>query len=298
MAKAKVLLTGSNGFTGRHLGAALLRSGYDVLGVGLLSDQPIGLEFPTIGCDLTQENETKKIVKEYSPDHVVHLAGISFAAETDPLSYYRVHVLGTMNLINALISAGFKSAIVASSGQVYGSANAGDPLSEELCPCPTNAYSISKLAMEHSIRATSVSDKVTIVRPFNYTGPGQNQRFLIPKLVSHFKSERKEIQLGNTDVRRDFTAISDVIDAYVKLLDAESSELTVNLCSGKSYAISEILDYLTNKTGKEVNVATDEKLKRENDVDVVIGCNKRLAAVAGWTPRSTVFDVIDEMLEA
>ena len=86
--------------------------------------------------------------------------------------------------------------IIASSANIYGNTTAG-AISEKVPPNPANDYAVSKLAMEYLVRTYMNRLGIVITRPFNYTGVGQNSRFLIPKIVAHFVERRPQIELGN-----------------------------------------------------------------------------------------------------
>src|SRR5215468_3099427 len=118
------LVTGAAGFTGKYVVAALASRGYRVVGVGL--GAPSGNDW--IACDLTNLAETKDSISQIKPDVVVHLAAVAFVGEGNPEDFYRVNILGTTNLLEALV-AGKSSpskVLIASSANVYGNTTGGE----------------------------------------------------------------------------------------------------------------------------------------------------------------------------
>lgn len=195
----KVLITGQNGFTGRYLHAELAAHGHDVVG---------------LQSDLTDATGLAEEMQRVQPDWVAHLAGIAFVGHGEANDFYRVNLMGTRNLLAALAGCGRRPACVllASSANVYGNSTAG-VLREDAPPNPANDYAVSKLAMEHMARLWLDRLPIVIARPFNYTGVGQSESFLLPKIVAHFKRRAEMIELGNLDVWRDFSDVRAVVQA-------------------------------------------------------------------------------------
>ena len=109
-------------------------------------------------------------------------------------------------------------------------------------PAPANDYAVSKLAMEYLAKTYSVRLPLIICRPFNYTGVGQAEAFLLPKIVAHVRKGATEIELGNLDVARDFSDVRDVSSIYARLIQTPAAVgATLNICSGKAYTLREVL---------------------------------------------------------
>ncbi|MGQ9426877.1 GDP-mannose 4,6-dehydratase [Gilvimarinus sp. F26214L] len=288
----KVLITGANGFTGRYLVSALEREGCVVVGLG----HSVESGDQTIACDLRDAEETRKMVADIAPDWVVHLAALSFVAHGSPEEFYGVNVLGTMNLLDALAQCPKRPSriLVASSANVYGTPSVSR-VTEDYCPAPVNHYACSKLAMEHMV-ATRFSDlPIVITRPFNYTGPGQHSRFLIPKIVGHFRDGKREIELGNLDVSRDFSDVRDVVAAYMGLLQSDVIGQRVNVCSGKPVALRAVLDMMSNIAGYEIDVSVNPAFVRANEIPVLAGDPSRLEKILGPIGRIPFGQTLHDM---
>ena len=279
----KVLITGADGFTGKYLSLLLNEKGFIVAGLGGEDSK----DSSVIPCDLSNKSEVNAVIKEICPDYVVHLAAISFVGESDIESFYRVNLFGTLNLLEALSSQipSPSKIVVASSANVYGTPKVGT-IDESICPAPVNHYANSKLAMEHMVRTWFNRLPIIITRPFNYTGPGQSERFLIPKIVGHFKRKEKTISLGNTEVSRDFSDVKDVVECYARLLMSESRSITVNICSGKAVSLQEAIKIMNEMAGYEISVEVNQELVRTNEIKSLKGNNQLLKNLIDFVPET------------
>src|SRR4051794_18523595 len=151
-----------------------------------------------VALDITSADNCRTVMEAVRPDYLVHLAAISFVQHADAEAFYRVNVIGTLNLLQAISYARLwlRRVLVASSANVYGNATAGT-ISESQPPQPVNHYAVSKIAMEYLVRTWCDRLPIVLTRPFNYTGVGQEPHFLVPKIVSHFKRREPVIELGN-----------------------------------------------------------------------------------------------------
>lgn len=290
----RALITGIGGFTGRYVAAALRERGFDVHGIS----RDLTSEYQSHYADINDEVRLSMLVNEIAPTHVIHLAGIADTASSDLGELYHVNILGTRNLLTALAAAApnIEAVVLASSASVYGNSTQL-PIHEASEPRPINDYGISKLAMEHV--AMNFADRlpITIVRPFNYTGVGQSERFLIPKIVAAFRQRLPIIKLGNIDVAREFSDVRDVAEDYAALIEIGKTT-TVNLASGIAYTIAEILEIATNLTGHCITVETDSKLQRENEIKVLTGSREKLDYLVPSGRRRPIADTIGWMLGA
>ena len=277
LSKKTVLITGIDGFTGKHLEIFLRKTGYTVYGTTFSNTEaPFHLQ-----CDILNKERLKEIVAEICPDYVIHLAAISFVASEDIKRIYETNIIGTTNLMEALGESKItlQKVIVVSSAAVYG--NIGSILSEEMCPKPVNHYGNSKLAMEHMVANYFGSLNVIITRPFNYTGPGQNENFLIPKIVSHYKEKKEVISLGNLDTFREYNDIQFLVNSYALLLKSQYKSGVVNIASGQTYSISLILDAMKDITSHEIRVEVDRRFVRKNEIKELKGSPKKLIKLIG-----------------
>ncbi|MES2261086.1 MAG: NAD-dependent epimerase/dehydratase family protein [Pseudomonadota bacterium] len=280
----RALVTGLAGFTGHYVAQELRAAGYRVTGTAVPGHARPGADAADdmLAVDLTDRAAVAAAVEQVRPDVVVHLAAIAFVAHADIEQFYRVNVVGTRNLLEALAASQHKpsAVLLASSANIYG--NTELPLlDEEVRPAPANDYAVSKLAMEYMARLWSERLPIIITRPFNYTGVGQHENFLLPKIVSHFRRKAADIELGNLHVWRDFSDVRMVAAAYRRLLALVPAGQTFNICSSTGYSLGEALDMMGRIAGYRINVHVNPAFVRANEVVRLVGDNTRLASVVG-----------------
>lgn len=297
----RILLTGADGFTGRYLATALAEAGNEVHGLVRQSmTPPIGALSAEHVCDLHDAAGVAAVVRQVRPHKVAHLAAIAFVAHGDAESIYRTNLLGTRHLLEALaaLQASPKAVLLASSANVYGNATAG--VIDESAPlAPANDYAVSKLAMEHVARLYAERLPIVVSRPFNYTGVGQSESFLLPKIVAHAKRRASVIELGNLDVERDFSDVRTVVEAYRRLLDCPAAiGQTFNVCSGRAHSLRDVLLLVSMITGHDMPVHVNPAFVRSNEVKKLLGSHSRLDAMVGTLPSISLETTLRWMIEA
>jgi len=268
------LVTGMHGFTGSYLRQTLEGAGYRVTGTHVDSADATARVL-----DITSLDQCRRAMEDIRPTHIVHLAAISFVGHDDALEMYRVNVLGTLNLLQACADVGHipDKILIASSANVYG--NTEGVLDESLPLAPVNHYGASKVAMEHMARTWFDRLPIVITRPFNYTGVGQSERFLVPKIVSHFVQKRPFIELGNLDVERDFSDVRSVVDIYRALLECKDAGEVVNVCSEHPYTLKEVVQMAQDASGHELEIRVNPAFVRQNEVIKLVGSAVKLKSL-------------------
>ncbi len=275
----RALITGLRGFTGHYLAQELSSAGYRVYGT-VMPGEETGPDIHPV--DLLDRDAVQRVIDEVQPDVVAHLAGIAFVAHSNAELIYRVNVVGTRNLLEALANGQHRptSVLLASSANIYG--NASVPvIDENVAPSPANDYAVSKLAMEYMARLWMDKLPIVIARPFNYTGIGQAENFLLPKIVSHFRRNEKRIELGNLAIARDFSDVRMVARAYRRLLAVAPGGEAFNVCSGASHSLANLIDMMSEIAGYHIDVQVNPAFVRANDVLTLAGSNSKLTAVIG-----------------
>lgn len=279
----KILLTGADGFTGRPFAEQAVAKGHEVV---------------ALRSDLADRAGLREEVLEVAPRAVVHLAAISFVGHAHEDAFYAVNVVGTTNLLDALLQLPLQPerVLLASSANIYGNSDQS-PLRETHQPAPVNHYAMSKVAMEYMARTYADRLDLIITRPFNYTGPGQDINFLIPKLAMHFAARAPVVALGNLDVEREFNDIRMVCDAYMQLLTYGESGETYNVCSGQPYTLNHIIETFIELTGHQIKVEVDQAFVRPNEVHRLSGSPDKLRATLEKHGVTLVNPALRETLE-
>ncbi len=290
-----MLLTGARGFTGKYVREELERAGYTV--VGAIVGAAAGPHEVTL--DITAPDNCRRVMEKVRPDYLVHLAAISFVQHADAEAFYRVNVIGTLNLLQAIADAGLspRCVLVASSANIYGNARA-DQITEVQPPQPVNHYAVSKLAMEHMVRTWSDRMPIVLTRPFNYTGVGQEPHFLIPKIVSHFVQRAPVIELGNLDVERDFSDVRMVANAYRRLIEEAPAGEVFNICSGRGHTLGGVLDMMSAIAGYAIDVRVNPAFTRANEVKRLVGSAEKLQKAVGQVATYPLESTLDWMYNA
>lgn len=294
IAGKRALITGIHGFTGRYMAAELKAQGCEVIGIGRQPSEEAGY----YQVDLADTAALQKLLAEIQPDIVVHLAAVAFVGHGVADAFYQVNLIGTRNLLEAIDACGKTPdcVLIASSANVYGNASEGS-LDETTPASPANDYAVSKLAMEHMANLWQARLPLIIARPFNYTGVGQDENFLLPKIVAHFLRKADRIELGNLDVWRDFSDVRAVVSAYRGLLEVQPLGQTINVSSGVTHSLREVIDMCSEITGHEIITEVNPAFVRENEVKTLCGDNSRLRGLVPEWKTPPLKETLRWMLE-
>lgn len=295
----KILVTGLNGFTGHYVKNIFEKNGYEVIGLLQESDVVDDENDNSIICDITNYEALHKSLSEVELHGVIHLAALSFVAHDKPLEFYAVNTIGTENLLRVLkeTQKNLQKVVLASSSNVYGQRGGEMAIKESDPMQPISHYAISKAAMEYVAHTFFDFLPIVIMRPFNYTGVGQSERFLIPKIVSHYKKKMESIELGNIDVERDFLDVRDVAGYYFELFESDAKSESFNLCSGKTYSIKDIMRLMDEIAGYEIKIEINPDFVRSNEIKILKGDREKLDKLSIAKEKYDLADTLKWMYE-
>jgi len=309
----RILITGADGFAGRHLIRELITHSGDleIHGTSLRSNGTLAPEVTNHALDLRDEPAVANLIAEIKPEQVYHLAaqanvGKSYSAVWSTLEN---NIHSQLNVILACLSLSTPPRLLlVSSGDIYGDQHADRPATEDMPLRPGNPYSVSKVTQDMLGLQYFLSNGLPImrVRPFNHLGPGQNRGFVAPDFahqIAQIEAGLQEpiIRVGTLTAERDFTDVRDVMRAYRLLMEYGIPGDAYNVASGTTCTIGNLLDTLLSFSTAEIEVRVETARLRPGRFSKVWGDSSRLRAVTGWQPtiplRQTLFDVLEDYRE-
>ncbi len=167
-----------------------------------------------------------------------------------------------------------------------------------MSPKPINHYGVSKFAMEQIVSNYFGKLPIIVTRPFNYTGVGQSLKFLIPKIVYHYKNRLPSIELGNLNVSREFNDIRFVVEVYKRLLQTKIDGEVVNIASNRPIKLLKIIDIMNELAGYKIDVRVNPKFVRENEIISLSGSTEKLKTIIEIPRNYTIQETLRSMFEA
>ena len=264
----KLLVTGGGGFIGSHLVGRLLSLGHEVR---ILDNFETGRRENLAGFagtemitgDLLDPSSVARAVA--GVEAIFHVAAIPSVPRSwsDPVGSLRANAMGTAALARAALKAGVQSVIYSSSSSVYGD-QPGESRSEAIEPRPISPYACSKLLGEEILLAyaESKSLRVLALRYFNVFGPRQDPTSqysaVIPKFIGAALRDEPVVIHGDGKQSRDFTYVSNVVDANLLALQSTASGQCLNIACGRSVSLLELVDAIAGLNGRALAITHDE----------------------------------------
>lgn len=303
---SRVLIFGAGGFVGSYLCKEFLNNGYKVSGTDKGEGSALPSEVDFYKTDLMQADEVKKLIGQIQPDIIVNLAAISSvgASWNMPQTTMAINVIGALNIMEAARKSEQKPRIlfVGSSEEYVISEN---PLDENTQINANNPYGISKVTQEQlaKLYREQYGLKIYYVRPFNHTGIGQRDTFVLPsfcKQVAEIDKSGKDgkIQVGNLKVKRDFSHVKDVVRAYRMIVESDNCNQIYNVGSGNAYSLEDMLTYIIGLSDQNIEIEVDQNRIRPTDQPVICCDRSLIGKELGWEPQYNVYDALREMYES
>ena len=295
----RLLITGITGFVGSHMAEYALAHGAEVFGSSRWRSKTENIDhlrakITLIESDLRDLSSVRALIEAANPTHVVHLAAQSFVAASwqTPAETLTTNIISQVNLLEGL--RGLKMSprfLVVGSSEEYGLVEEHElPIKETNPLRPLSPYAVSKVTQDMMGYQYFKSYGLPIVRSraFNHEGPRRGDVFV----TSNFARQVAEIEAGLRDPimyvgdlkpRRDYSDVRDIVRGYWLLLEQGEPGEVYNLCSGKSWAIQQVLDFLLEQSRvKGISVQTDPTRLRPSDVMVLEGDPSKIEKATGW----------------
>ncbi|OGH88660.1 MAG: hypothetical protein A3J93_01020 [Candidatus Magasanikbacteria bacterium RIFOXYC2_FULL_42_28] len=302
----KFLITGFSGFVSRHF--------VDYLEDAKISSVVLGLDsndtkieqnkYKTVSIlskkiDLLNREGVEKVIAEFKPDYILHLASCSSVAFSweNPVLSFQNNTNIFLNLVEAVRSSCSTARILSvGSSEEYGNIPLlKDPMTEDQPLNPSNPYAVARVSQEFISKVYADGFKLNIImtRSFNHLGPGQKEIFVISSFAKQLcqiklNQQAKIIEVGDISIVRDFIDVRDVVDAYYKLLTRGKVGDIYNVCSGQGIAIKDIIKIMCEIFDIKVEIKIKNELIRPADNKVIIGSNAKLRKEIGWSPKFTI----------
>lgn len=302
---SRVLIFGAGGFVGSYLCKEFFNNGYKVSGTDKGEGSALPSEVDFYRTDLMQADEVEKLISQVKPDIIVNLAAISSvgASWNMPQTTMAINVIGALNIMEAARKSEQKPRIlfVGSSEEYVISEN---PLDENTQLNANNPYGISKVTQEQfaKLYREQYGLKIYCVRPFNHTGIGQRDTFVLPsfcKQVAEIDKSGKngKIKVGNLKVKRDFSHVKDVVRAYRMIVESDNCNQIYNVGSGNAYSLEDMLTYIIGLSNQHIEIEVDQNRIRPTDQPVICCDRSLIGKELGWEPQYDVYDALREMYE-
>jgi GDP-4-dehydro-6-deoxy-D-mannose reductase len=276
----RALVTGANGFLGRHVVTLLRSKGAEVVTTGR-EDAAVD-----VAGDLRDATFASRLVAASAPTHVFHLAGT--LGDAPPFEQLDVNVVATCTLLDAIAAGDDVWLGVASSSAVYG-APAQLPIREDHPLAPLTPYAASKASQEMAVLTHELATGAPMARArlFNLVGPGQPPSLLLSGIARQVARAEAagggDVSVGNVEPRRDFVDVRDAAAALVALADDRASG-AFNVATGASISVRDAVDVLVGLAGCPVRVVVDDDRRRAVEIPDQVGDFGRLTATTGWVP--------------
>jgi GDP-4-dehydro-6-deoxy-D-mannose reductase len=311
----KYLITGFSGFVGRHFVEYLentekncLIKGLDIHNPDFRFDQYKNVKISFEKIDLLFKDQVEYIIHEFQPNYILHLASFSSVAFSwkEPVQSFQNNTNIFLNLLDAVRKLNIDTRILSvGSSEEYGDVNDEDlPLKEDHKLNPISPYAVSRVSQEllSRVYVKGYNLDIVLTRSFNHIGPFQKDIFVLPSFVKQLVQLEKggmvnnKLITGDISIVRDFTDVRDVVCAYYLLLNKGDKGEIYNVCSGRGWALKEIIDVICRILGIEVSIDANPDLFRPDDNRIIIGSNKKLRDKTNWEMKHSLEQSLTSMI--
>lgn len=312
----RILITGVSGFVAGHFIDYLYDNSIECEIVGIDRDTPkidfgkytdqMRIHFSII--DLMDKDALKNILSSFKPDYVLHLASFSSVAFSwkYPTESFMNNSNIFLNLIDAIREVNLSCRVLSvGSSEEYGNVSKTElPLNESQKVNPVSPYAVARVSQEmmSKVYVKAYGMNLIMTRSFNHIGPRQDDRFVIPSFIKRIIDIKKSgrgkgvIETGDTTIIRDFVDVRDVVRAYYMLLTKGTPGEIYNICSGKAYRLSDIIDCIADEIGVNVTTRVNPEFVRPDDNKEIVGSAYKIESELGWKAIIDIKDSLKDMI--
>ena len=293
----KILLTGADGFIGRHTIPFLINKGYEVHAVFCSVKQDV-MEDKNLfwhQCNLLDLIEQKRLISEIKPTHLLHFAWDTTYGKYWTSSENFNWLEASLGLLINFIENGGKRAVFAGTCAEYHWNY--EYYSEELTPKqPATTYGACKHSLHEKVRQLCQQAGISYTwgRIFFLYGPYEHPSRLIPYVICSLLQDKPAL-CRHGDKIRDFLYVQDVASAFVSLLDSNVTG-PVNVASGKPIALKDIVNKIADKLNKPDLVRFAEDADLLNEPKLLVAKVERLNNEVGWMSSYDLNRGLDETI--
>lgn len=301
----KILITGSEGFIGKHLIRKLNRKNVKLFGSYYKNKKfKSTRNLKYIKCDFRNENQIKNLIKKVSPDIIFHLAAKSHPTYSfkNPIQTIETNVMGTLKLFEICKNQKINPKIVvACSSAQFGSKKKNElPITEESKSFPEHIYGLSKLVQsllsDQYFKMFNLQIFKAII--FNTSGPGKNFDVFQDICNQYLKQKNKKkiiIETGNLKNLRDFSHVEDVTNALIQISKKGVPGESYIIASSKLEKTSKIISILKKLTNKNIIIRKNKKLFRKFDEKFILGSNRKVKKL-DWRSKKNIEDIVKDII--
>jgi NDP-hexose 4,6-dehydratase len=296
-----VAVTGAEGFIGSHLVEALVQRGHRVKAMALYNmwssaswletlAPEVMAQVDVVMGDVRDPASARELVEDAQV--VYHLAAIGSVPYSyrAPRTFVDNNTIGTLHVLEAVRACRTPRMVHTSTSETYGTARTV-PISEAHPLQAQSPYAASKIAADKLAESYHLSFGLPVVtlRPFNTYGPRQSTRAVIPQIITQLATGARQIKLGALDPTRDFSYVTDTVQAFIDLGTAPASAVlgeVFNCGPGDDVAIGKLAEEIVALMGVQADVIEDpERLRpKESEVMRLVCDATRLRERTGWKP--------------
>lgn len=299
----KVLVTGAAGFIGSHLSEQLVVNGYEVVGIDNLSSGRIenlsklsSANFKFIESDIAKSSLSQYYSELNNVQFIFHLAAKADIVPSikNPREYFETNVSGTLNLLEFAREHDVKKFVYAASSSCYGIPSLF-PTPESAPISPQYPYALTKFLGEELALHWGKVYKIPVVslRLFNVYGPRARTSGTYGAVFGVFLAQRRSglplTIVGDGTQTRDFTYVSDVVDAFLRAAEHEAFGEIYNVGSGGTYSVNHLAELL----GGDVTKIP----KRPGEPDCTFADIEKIERLLNWRPKISFEEGVMRMLQ-